>query len=63
MQRPKRETSLQVRLMVDEKEDFEQAATIAGLSLSAWVRQAMRDRARADLAKAGRKPSYNGVAK
>jgi uncharacterized protein (DUF1778 family) len=62
MQRPKRETSLQVRLMADEKEDFEQAAKIAGLSLSAWVRQAMRDRARADLAKAGRKPSYSGVA-
>jgi len=48
--------------MADEKGDFDRAAQIAGLSLSAWTRQALHDRARADLAKAGQKPSYNGGA-
>jgi len=62
MRRPRRETSVQIRLMADEKGDFDRAAQIAGLSLSAWTRQALHDRARADLAKAGQKPSYNGGA-
>jgi hypothetical protein len=61
MKKVRRETSIQVRLMADEKEDFEEAARIAGLSLSAWIRRLMRNGAREELAKAGRKPSYNGT--
>jgi hypothetical protein len=47
--------------MADEKEDFEEAARLSGLSLSAWIRRLMRNGAREELAKAGRKPSYNGA--
>jgi hypothetical protein len=60
MKKVRRETSVQVRLMADEKEDFEEAARLSGLSLSAWIRRLMRNGAREELAKAGRKPSYNG---
>jgi uncharacterized protein (DUF1778 family) len=62
MQKPRRETSIQVRLLPGEKQDFERAAAIEGLSISSWTRQALRDRARGTLAKAGQKPSYNGGA-
>ena len=44
----------------DEKADFEQAAQLSGLSLSAWIRRLMRNGAREELAKIARKPSYNG---
>jgi uncharacterized protein (DUF1778 family) len=55
-----RETSIQVRATESEAVDFKEAATVEGVSLSAWVRQALRDKARESLAKAGRKPSFNG---
>jgi hypothetical protein len=62
MRRPRRETSVQIRLMADEKADFEQAAQLSGLSLSAWIRRLMRNGAREELAKVARKPSFNGDA-
>jgi hypothetical protein len=60
MKKVRRETSVQIRLMADEKEDFEEAARLSGLSLSAWIRRLVRIGAREELAKVGRKPSYNG---
>jgi uncharacterized protein (DUF1778 family) len=55
-----RNASIQVRVEPAEAADFKEAAKFEGLSLSAWTRQALRDRARDSLKKAGRKPSYNG---
>lgn len=60
MQKPRKDTSVQIRLLPDEKKDFERASEIEGLSISAWVRQLMRDGARKTLAKVGLKPSFNG---
>ena len=58
-----RDTSIQIRVTKPEAGDFKEAAKLEGVSLSAWTRQALRDRARSSLAKAGRTPSYNGVDK
>jgi antitoxin component of RelBE/YafQ-DinJ toxin-antitoxin module len=45
-----------IRIRVDdaEKETFEQAASLAGVSLSAWVRERLRKAARLELEEAGR---------
>jgi uncharacterized protein (DUF1778 family) len=42
---------MQLRVQVDEKETFEQAASLAGLPLSAWVRERLRRAARIELAR------------
>jgi hypothetical protein len=45
---------LDVRLMKPEKVGFQQAAELAGMALSAWVRERLRAAARKELAGAGR---------
>jgi uncharacterized protein (DUF1778 family) len=45
---------LEVRLEVAEKEAFKEAADIAGLALSAWVRERLRKAARRELEESGR---------
>lgn len=45
---------LQLRLEAIEKLAFEEAAEIAGLGLSAWVRARLRGAARRELEEAGR---------
>jgi hypothetical protein len=62
VQKPRRERVVQVRLLDDEKGDFERAAQLEGLSLSAWIRLRLRNSARETLAKAGQRPSFNGEA-
>jgi hypothetical protein len=62
MQKPKRETSFQVRVTWEEAETFKEAAEIDGMALSAWVRQQCRDGSRKTFAKVGRKPLFNGGA-
>lgn len=48
MKTEKTET-VQIRLTPAEKKTFEDAANIAGVSLSAWVRERLRRAARHDL--------------
>ncbi len=50
----KTETVL-IRLAPEEKEGFQKAAEIAGLSLSTWVRERLRWAARSELEQAGEK--------
>ena len=45
---------LEVRLEVAEKQAFKEAADIAGLALSAWVRERLRRAARKELEESGR---------
>ena len=45
---------LRVRVNVKEKAAFAQAADLAGLSVSAWIRMALRERASASLKAAGK---------
>jgi hypothetical protein len=45
---------LQIRLTVPEKEGFRAAAELAGIPLSAWVRERLRMAAIRDLESAGR---------
>jgi hypothetical protein len=45
---------LEVRLETAEKEAFKEAADLAGLALSAWVRERLRRSARKELQEAGR---------
>ena len=42
---------LEVRLTVAEKQAFNEAAEVAGLALSAWVRERLRGAAREELGK------------
>lgn len=46
-------TTIQIRLQPSEKEAFEKAAELAGIALSAWVRERLRRAARQDLTGAG----------
>ena len=39
---PMKTTTLQIRLRPDEKLAFEEAADLAGIALSAWVRERLR---------------------
>jgi uncharacterized protein (DUF1778 family) len=50
----RRDESLLVRLEPDEKEAFKDAATIAGISLSSWVRERLRKVAKKELEEAER---------
>ena len=50
--RMKRE-ELKVRMTEEERRAFEDAAKVAGISLSAWMRERLRTAARKDLEDAG----------
>ncbi|MGI0091714.1 MAG: hypothetical protein ACREBS_08395 [Nitrososphaerales archaeon] len=56
--RPRQERTraeyLEVRIDMDEKEDFKEAAEILGVAVSAWVRQCLRRDSRRVLEEAGR---------
>lgn len=45
---------LQLRLQPQEKSAFQEAADLAGIPLSAWVRECLRRTARAELTDTGR---------
>jgi uncharacterized protein (DUF1778 family) len=49
---------LEVRLDAAEKQAFKEAADLAGLALSAWVRERLRICAREELEKAGRAVAF-----
>lgn len=49
---------MKLRLQPEEKQAFEHAADIAGVPLSAWVRERLRRAARAELADAGRRVPF-----
>lgn len=49
---------LRVRLSYRERDAFEQAARLSGLSLSAWVRMASREMATRQLVGAGKAVSW-----
>jgi hypothetical protein len=49
---------LEVRLESSEKEAFKEAAELAGLALSAWVRERLRLAARKELEEAGRSAAF-----
>jgi hypothetical protein len=48
----------QIRLLAVEKEGFEEAARLAGLSLSAWMRERLRMIARKELEDHGEPVSF-----
>jgi hypothetical protein len=52
---------LEVRLESREKQAFKDAAELAGLSLSAWLRDRMRRVARQELQEFGRKVAFMEV--
>jgi uncharacterized protein (DUF1778 family) len=49
---------MRVRIDVSERDAFDQAAELSGLTLSAWVRASLREVAERRLATAGRRPSW-----
>ena len=49
---------LEVRLEVLEKQVFKEAADLAGLPLSAWVRERLRRAARKELEESGRPVAF-----
>jgi uncharacterized protein (DUF1778 family) len=51
-------TNLDLRVSDDEKEGFELAAALAGISLSSWVRERLRLAAIRELESAGRKVPF-----
>ena len=53
-----RTMSIQVRLSSDEKDGFTEAADLAGISLSAWIRERLRLAAIRELEAAGRRPAF-----
>ena len=54
----KRETQLLIRLTESEKESFERAAEIAGIGITAWVRERLRSAAILDLQNVGEKIAF-----
>ena len=48
----------QIRLLATEKAGFEAAAGLAGLSLSAWMRERLRSVAKEELAEHGQTPAF-----
>jgi predicted HicB family RNase H-like nuclease len=46
---------LQIRLLEQEKQAFEEAAKLSGISLSSWARERLRTKARRELQVAGKK--------
>jgi len=55
--RPKT-TNLDIRVSDEEKEGFELAAALAGISLSSWVRERLRLTAIRELESAGRRVPF-----
>jgi uncharacterized protein (DUF1778 family) len=53
-----REEYLEVRLDVREKTAFKEAADLAGLALSAWVRERLRDAAKKELRECGKDVAF-----
>ncbi len=51
-------TTIQIRLQLEEKQAFEDAAELAGIGLSSWVRQCLRLAAIRELESAGRSPGH-----
>jgi len=49
---------LQVRLLQEEKETFEDAARLAGLPCASWVRERLRQAARKELKSANQKIKF-----
>jgi uncharacterized protein (DUF1778 family) len=49
---------LQLRLLPAEKEAFQKAADLAGVALSAWVRERLRSAARRELVEAGQQVPF-----
>lgn len=49
---------MQLRVQPDEKSSFQEAADIAGLPLSAWVRERLRRAARIELTDADRSVAF-----
>jgi len=54
----RREELLQVRVAGNEKHAFEEAATLSGLALSAWVRERLRQVAARELEAADRSVAF-----
>ena len=50
-----KEQILQIRLTDEEKQGFQAAASLAGISMSSWVRERLRLAAIRDLESAGQK--------
>jgi uncharacterized protein (DUF1778 family) len=44
---------IQIRLEPEEKQAFQEAADVAGVALSAWIRERLRKSARIELEEAG----------
>ena len=57
VRKPKSETMI-VRLQVTEREAFDLAAALAGISLSSWVRERLRLAAIRELESAGRRVPF-----
>jgi hypothetical protein len=53
-----KKTTLQIRLTEAEKAGFEEAAGLAGIGLSSWVRERLRLAAIRDLEGAGRRVPF-----
>jgi Mobilization protein NikA len=47
--------TIRIRLEPEEKEAFQETAEIAGIPLSAWIRERLRRSARIELEEAGKK--------
>lgn len=54
----KKDKNIIIRVSPEEKNDFERAAEISGLSMSAWMRIKLRSSALADLNSIGEKPKF-----
>lgn len=50
--------TLQIRLQPNEKEAFEKAAQLAGIAVSAWVRERLRRSAIRELGEAGQQIAF-----
>lgn len=53
-----KDTNIILRTSPDEKEAFERAAEISGLSLSAWIRQRLRKASASELKSNGEKAKF-----
>ncbi len=51
-------SSIRIRLDRLERSDFDRAAYLSGLNLSAWVRQVLREATERRLAAAGERPGW-----
>lgn len=59
----RKENLLKVRIQVEEKESFQNAADLAGVSLSAWARERLRKVALLELKEAGQSIAFLKPAK